>query len=112
MFFFCTVHNRPHRYKCGGIAITVYTYNISQEVCRIKDSDILGCVTMSLGEWFLIFQKLTLPSSSKVKQSKICTSTPCPLKKDTLCSLKCLGPTQSRKQHHVPEDLNPQQLQC
>jgi hypothetical protein len=32
------------------IAMIVYTYNISQEVCHIKDSDILGYVTVSLGE--------------------------------------------------------------
>jgi hypothetical protein len=51
-------------------------------------------------------------SPSKVKQSKIWTWTPCSLKKDTLCSLKRLWPTQPRPLHHIPEDLNPQQLQC
>ena len=29
-----------------------------------------------------------------------------------LCSSKRLGPTHSRKQHHIPGDLNHQQLQC
>ena len=88
-----------------------YTY-ISQEMCCIKDSDTLGCVTVSLGVWFLIFQRITVPSSLNVKQSTIWTWTPCPLTKDTLRSLKWLGPTHPKKEHHITDDLNPQQLQC
>lgn len=35
-----------------------------------------------------------------------------PWKKNTQCSLKRLWPTQPRTLYHIPEDLNPQQLQC
>jgi hypothetical protein len=35
-----------------------------------EDSDLQGCDIVPLGQWFLMFERNIMPSSSKVKQSK------------------------------------------
>jgi len=38
---------------------------------EFKDSRHLGCDSVSLGHWFQTCWRITLPSSSKIKQSKM-----------------------------------------
>ena len=42
--------------------------SVTQNICD-DDSGLLGCDTVSLGEWFLLFWRRVVPSSSRVKQS-------------------------------------------
>jgi hypothetical protein len=75
----------------------------------VEDLGLLGCDTVSLGEWFQTFQRFAFPSSSVVKQSEHSFCTPQLLEMKALKSFTTSGTTCLVRQHYMPENRNPQQ---
>ena len=66
-------------------------------------------MTVSLGKWFLMFQRIMVPSSGRVKSSW----TAWPLQMKATWYFKHWKPNHPMTQHHIPHDLYPyQQAVC
>jgi hypothetical protein len=55
----------------------------------------MACDAVSLGEWFVMFQRIVMVSSSRVKESKKNASIALPLKMKATQSFEMLGTTHS-----------------
>ena len=84
--------------------------NFSGYITYVQDLSLLGCDTLSPGEWFLVFQRIVVPSSSRVEQFKKNYSlTIRPMEMNASQSFKMLEVAHPVTQHHIPEYWNRQQ---
>lgn len=87
----------------SGCAILKYSWPLffrsHFEIWHAPDgSDLAECGAVSLGEWFPSFQRIVVPSSSRV------SSQPSSFRSSGICH--------PMTRHHIAERLNPQQHHC